>query len=154
MCIRDSNVIWNSTLPSSSVVTLGSEQAVNGNGEAMIAYCFHSVDGYTKVGSYTGNGSTDGAFVWTGFRPKYVMWKRTDAVANWVVQDTTRDIGNVSVSRLEPNSSNAEYTDNGNIDMLSNGFKMRTNYGYTNVSGGTYIYLAFAETPFKYSNAR
>ena len=144
---------FDSTTPTSNVFTLGGGDSTNDNA-GTIAYCFHSVDGYSKVGSYTGNGSTDGTFVYTGFRPAYVMWKRTDAVANWVVQDTTRDIGNVSVSRLEPNTSNSEYTDNGNIDMLSNGFKMRTNYGYTNYSGATYIYLAFASVPFKFGNSR
>ena len=135
----------------SSVVNIFGNFASSNN---YIAYAFHSVDGYSKVGSYTGNGSTDGTFVHCGFRPAYVMWKRTDAVAVWVIQDTTRDEGNTSNSRIEANSSAAEATDNANIDMLSNGFKMRQPYGYVNGSGATYIYLAFAESPFKYSNAR
>ena len=147
---------WNSTSPTASVFTIKSTSTgdVLANGRNYIAYAFHSVDGYSKVGSYTGNGSTDGTFVHCGFRPAYVMWKRTDAVAVWVIQDTTRDEGNTSNSRIEANSSAAEATDNANIDMLSNGFKMRQPYGYVNGSGATYIYLAFAESPFKYSNAR
>tara|TARA_R110000772_G_scaffold252367_1_gene367649 strand:+ start:53 stop:2407 length:2355 start_codon:yes stop_codon:yes gene_type:complete len=137
-------------VPTSSVFTPMNADV----GDDVIGYAFHSVDGYSKVGSYTGNGSTDGTFVHCGFRPAYVMWKRTDAVAVWVIQDTTRDEGNTSNSRIEANSSAAEATDNANIDMLSNGFKMRQPYGYVNGSGATYIYLAFAESPFKYSNAR
>jgi len=149
---------WNSTAPTSSVFTVNGtgSGAVNGNGEDIIAYCFHSVDGFSKVGSYTGNGSTDGTFVYTGFRPAFVMVKRTDSANYWMILDNARESDNPLVAGLYPNNTDAE-TNFGNttgVDYLSNGFKHRDNVGSTNASGGTYIYMAFAEDPFKYSNAR
>jgi len=119
-----------------------------------IAYCFHSVDGYSKVGSYTGNEPTGGTFVYTGFRPAYVMVKRTNAAGNdWIIHDSSRDTYNVADAYLAANEANAEgnYTP---LDIMSNGFKPRTTHPGINASGSTYIYIAFAETPFKYSNAR
>jgi hypothetical protein len=126
--------------------------------EPYIAYAFHSVDGYSKIGSYTGNGSADGTFVYTGFRPAFIMWKRTDSSTGgeWVIQDTTRREFNPMNVSLYPNLSNAEAT--GETfrvqDTLSNGFKLRASASQCNASGGTYIYMAFAEAPFKYANAR
>jgi hypothetical protein len=120
----------------------------------MIAYCFHSVEGFSKFGSYTGNGSTDGPFVYTGFRPAFVVTKRTDASGNsWRLWDNERGF-NGNIGYLYPNLSNAEATGEGLLDILSNGFKVRTTSTDQNASGGTYIYMAFAENPFKYSNAR
>ena len=127
---------------------------VNGNGTTYVAYLFAAVAGYSAFGSYTGNGSADGAFVFTGFRPRFVMVKRTDAAGqNWVILDTSRDTSNVAKNGLYPNLSNAE--DAGwNVDILSNGFKPRDTASAWNASGGTYIYAAFSEVGFKYALGR
>jgi len=124
----------------------------NNNGDNYIAYCFHSVEGFSKFGSYTGNGSADGPFVYTGFRPAFILVKRTDSTASWGIFDATRNTFNAFTKALELNSSIAEVTATFG-DMLSNGFKWRYT-GAQNQSGGTYIYMAFAENPFKYANAR
>ena len=144
---------YNATFSSSLVTMPDYDQSWNGNGNEHIAYCFHSVDGYSKVGSYTGNGSTDGTFVYTGFRPAFIMVKSSSATGHWEIHDTTRDVSNVSVKRLFPNYSSAEDSD-GAWDILSNGFKFRTIHSSINASGASQIYIAFAESPFKYSNAR
>jgi hypothetical protein len=127
---------------------------VNRNGGTYVAYCFSEVAGYSAFGSYTGNGSTDGPFVYTNFRPRYVMLKKTSATDDWVVFDTARDTFNVVNDWLFPNLSNAELTSAGSPDVLSNGFKLRSTSGATNASGATFIYAAFAETPAKFSLAR
>ena len=149
-----SSTRFNSTDPSSSVVTIGNDSSVNGDttSDDLIAYCFHSVEGYSKVGSYTGNGSTDGTFVHCGFRPAYVMTKNTNGVDSWVLYDNKRDDSNVNDKYLLADSSSAEgtYTQ---MDFVANGFKFRT-AGSQNGSVGPYIFLAFAEHPFKYTNAR
>ena len=120
----------------------------------VIAYCFHSVEGYSKFGTYTGNGSTDGTFVYTGFRPAFVIIKRTDVSGDsWFMFDTARDTFNPLDSWLGANLSNTEGS-NTFADSLSNGFKLRGSISAFNGSGSTYIYMAFAESPFKYSNAR
>jgi len=119
-----------------------------------IAYCFHSVEGYSKFGSYVGNGSTDGPFVYTGFRPAFIMLKASTRDASWIVIDAERDQENVASKRLLPNYNSAESSGTHYIDFLSNGFKMRGANNNSNGSGETYIYMAFAEMPFKYSNAR
>ena len=147
---------FNGTAPSSTVVTLGNH-GTNLNGtNNQILYCFHNVDGYSKVGSYTGNGSADGTFVHCGFRPAYVMVKDSTTGWNWWVYDNARDTYNQTIKGLRPNSSGAEYADATYtaVDFLSNGFKWRTNEAQVNASGDTFIFLAFAETPFKFSNAR
>ena len=146
---------FNSTNPSSSVVTLGTDQATNDNGEPYICYCFSEVAGYSKFGSYTGNGSSDGTFVFTGFRPAWVMIKRTNSADNWVIDDTARSPFNEMNNTLYANLSNAEYTGGlYGIDFLSNGFKIRDNDGNYNANNNTYIYFAFAESPFKNARAR
>ena len=120
-----------------------------------VAYCFQEVDGFSKFGSYTGNGSTDGPFVYCGFRPAFVMIKPTTA-NHWRIQDSARDNYNPSSKELFPNLSNAEIdnpTDYA-IDFVSNGFKFRTSFSGLNLSGTTFIFMAFAEMPFKYANAR
>jgi len=120
-----------------------------------VAYCWAPVAGYSAFGSYTGNGSTDGPFVYTGFRPRWIMFKRTDTTANWLLIDTARDSYNAAAKHLHPDLSNAEATGSPPwADILSNGFKLRNSYGETNASSGTYIYAAFAESPFNYSRAR
>lgn len=129
---------------------------VNANGSTYVAYCFSEIAGFSKFGSYTGNGSTDGTFVYTGFQPKYVLVKRTDTATNWILLDSARSPYNVADDVLYPNTSNAEGSNDSNHakDFLSNGFKLRTSQGDNNASGGTYIYMAFAENPFANSNAR
>jgi len=133
----------------------GSYPGVNGNGNTYVAYCFAQVAGYSAFGSYTGNGSSDGPFVYLGFRPRFVMFKRTDTADFWTIYDTSRSPSNIENLALYPNSSNAEATETNNpIDGLSNGFKARGAGTTSNASGATYIYMAFAENPFKYSLAR
>ena len=147
-----SAVTWGSTptAPTSSVFTVGSNNAHNGSGDNMLAYCFHSVKGYSKIGSYTGNGNADGPFVYTGFKPAWVMIKEVTATGSWHIFDNKRKVGNVSDSILYADLSNAEGTSQtGNpIDILSNGFKCRGGGNDTNLDGGTYLYMAFAEHPF------
>ena len=146
--------VW-STTPTNQVFTIGSLMTTSNYGTSQIAYCFADVEGYSKVGSYTGNGLADGPFVFTGFRPAWVMIKSHTAGYDWVLDDAARSPYNEGNATLYPNASYAEYTGGAyGIDFLSNGFKPRTSYGQYNQSGGGYIYLAFAENPFKYSNAR
>jgi hypothetical protein len=147
---------WDNTSPTSSVFTLGSGFTTTNYGTRQIAYCFHSVEGYSKIGSYTGNGSSDGPFVHCGFRPSWIMAKRTDDAYSWYVWDNKRDGYNVDNGSLSPDLSSAEFDGQTYdfIDLLSNGFKMRDTYAGRNASGGSYIFLAFAEAPFKSANAR
>ena len=149
-----SSVYWNNTTPTSSVFTLGAGSFVNTAGYTCVAYCWSEIAGYSAFGSYTGNGSTDGPFIFTGFRPKYVMWKRTDSANDWYIIDTSRSPYNNATNPLAANLSSDESSLGTNIDFLSNGFKPRQTGGHINASGGTYIYMAFAEAPFKYANAR
>jgi len=139
--------VWNDTAPTSSVFTCGTWSGFD-NGGTMIAYCFNEVQGYSKFGSYTGNGSsTDGTFVYTGFLPSFIMFKSTSATGFWEIHDNKRDPFNISSKRLFPNSSNVEATEN-YVDFNSQGFKFRTNDANGNTSGTSYIYMAFAENPF------
>jgi len=148
------NVYFNNTAPTSTVFSIGSSVGgLNASGVTQVTYCFAPVAGYSAFGSYTGNGSADGPFVYTGFRPRWVMVKRTDTTSDWTVWDTARDTYNIAVNRLFPNSSIAE-TVGVNFDITSNGFKLRDTGAAVNASAGTYIYMAFAENPFKYANAR
>ena len=141
--------MWNDTAPTSSVITLGNRNETNGNSHNMVFYCFHSVEGYSKFGSYTGNGSTDGAFVYTGFRPALVIVKKYSAGENWNMTDSTRSPFNVCQHGLSPSTSSAEDTTNGvRIDLLSNGFKARDTAGQYNDNGANYIFISFAEHPF------
>ena len=127
---------------------------VNANNGTYVAYCFAPVAGYSAFGSYTGNGSTDGAFVYTGFRPRFVLFKNASAGSQWILLDTSRNTYNVANAYLEPNTSDAENTASNVCDILSNGFKIRTTGTDFNDSSNTYIYACFAEFPFKFSNAR
>ena len=146
--------IWQDTDPSSTVFTIGTEANVNTSTDDLIAYCFASIEGYSKVGSYTGNGNADGTFIYTGFKPAYVLTKQYNTTNNWYLQDDARNPYNSVDKRLNPNLSDAEYSGTVLCDYLSNGFKIRHADGSQNASGGSYLYLAFAESPFKYSNAR
>ena len=145
--------VWASTAPTSSVFTVGTSADVNASGISYIAYCFAEIAGFSKFGSYTGNGLVDGPFVFCGFRPKFVMYKSTTETAGWAIIDTSRNTSNVADKYLNPNDSTAEGTSN-LIDVLSNGFKFRTIAGGNNASGQTYIFAAFAEVPSKYALAR
>jgi hypothetical protein len=151
----DLNIAWNDTAPTSNVFSIGSLADVNRNGKNLIAYCFHSVDGFSKAGSYTGNGSSDGPFVYTGHRVAWVMIKKSSGTDGWSIYDSAREPINVMDTRLSANLSDAEVSgSNIALDFLSNGFKLKGTGTTINTSGATYIYLAFAENPFKYSNAR
>jgi len=148
---------WNNTAPTSTVFTVGGSQAnVNGSGRTFVAYCFAPVVGYSSFGSYTGNGSSDGPFVFTGMRPRWILFKKSSGTENWRLHDTERSTYNAAQSLLFPNLSNAETTSSEYaVDILSNGFKIRTNVaGSLNDSGATYVYAAFAESPVNYSRAR
>ena len=145
---------WNSTTPTSSVFSVGTNVAVNALNDTYISYIFAEVEGFSKFGSYTGNGLADGPFVWCGFRPRWVMVKRIDLANNWLNLDTARDTFNSSRYQLLPNVSDSEYTVVDTMDINSNGFKIRDTNASRNASGGTYIFAAFAESPFKYARAR
>ena len=153
MAMQTSDYAFDQVAPTSTLFSVGAED-FNYDTEDHIAYCFHSVDGFSKVGTYEGNNSTDGTFVYTGFRPAYVMVKNIDNTGDWTIVDTAREPVNVSKKILRANVDNTEYDNAVNaIDILSNGFKLRNADNDMN-DADTYIYLAFAETPFKYSNAR
>jgi hypothetical protein len=150
---------WNNGTFTSSVFTIGSHELVNFSGDSYVFYAFRGIDGHSKCGSYVGNGSANGTFIYTGFRPAWVMVKGAGNTYSWYINDSTRDTFNHTDAELVANSSSAEYSAEGagggeRSDFLSNGFKVRTSNVGWNQSGITYIYLAFAEQPFKYSNAR
>ena len=146
---------FNNTEPTNSVVTLSDDGEVNKASSNYVAYVFHSVKGFSKIGSYTGNGNANGPFVYLGFRPAYVMYKPVDAIDNWEIHDNKRDTINPMETLLYANLSNAEGGPSGitdRLDFLSNGFKILDSGGHINTSGNTYIYMAFAEAPFVNSN--
>jgi hypothetical protein len=145
--------------PTSSVFTLN--QTFYGNNIDCVGYLWSPVAGYSSFGSYTGNGSADGPFVYTGFRPRWIMIKHysgsisTQSNAWWMIVDTARNTANAADSRLHAQSSDSEYTGTNIMDIASNGFKIRTGpLDVWNYTGGNYIYAAFAESPFAYSRAR
>ena len=146
----DNGNVWNDTAPTSSVFTVGIDNGVNENTETYIAYLFAEKKGYTKFGSYTGNGSSSGPMIFTGFKPAWVMLKLTSADnENWVLMDNKRNPFNTTTKqRLRANTNAAEATSGSEIDLLSNGFKVHDNDAEINSSGATYIYMAFAESPF------
>ena len=152
--------MWNSTAPTSTVFSLGDDAFNNRSSDPHVAYCFSEVAGYSKFGSYTGNGSTDGPFVYCGFRPAWVMIKASSTGGpyyDWVLYDSARMQYNTCKNPLAANLSNNEsyFVNNYEVDLLSNGFKPRNTSGNsTNTNGVSYIFAAFAELPFKYANAR
>jgi hypothetical protein len=149
---HDDASYWSDEAPTSSVFTLGTDSSLNGNTEGHVAYLWTEKQGYSKFGSYTGNGDADGTFVYTGFRPAYVMIKQSSTSGEgWHIFDNKREGYNVDNDPLVANTSNAEGTSD-MIDLLSNGFKSRTTSEANNESGETYIYMAFAEAPFVNSN--
>ena len=148
------STVWGAAVPTSSVfgATVGGLVPASTTG---VAYCFAEVEGYSKCGSFTGNGTVDGPFIYTGFRPAFTMIKRTDSTANWFMYDNKRDTFNPVNEGLFADIVNSETTQtNGMIDYVSNGFKIRNTGTAMNASSGTFSYIAFAKSPFKYANAR
>ena len=139
-----SSVWWNDTEPTSSVFSVGTAVATNASAENLIAYCFAEKTGYSKFGSYTGNGNADGTFIYTGFKPTWVLTKRITNLS-WRLYDAVRDIDNVVQKELYPNNSDAEVTTD-RMDFLSNGFKIRSNSTNINENGTTFIYMAFGQS--------
>ena len=146
------SAFMNNTAPTSAVFTAGTNICTNA--ATYVSYCFAPIAGYSAFGSYTGNGSTDGPFVFLGFRPRCVLFKSSSSVNNWQIYDTARNTSNATTNWLYPDVANAEATSGVDIDILSNGFKPRSTNAINNGSGGTYVYAAFAESPFKNSLAR
>jgi hypothetical protein len=152
--VRTSAVYWNNTSPTSNVFSLGNDQDVNTNGFTYIAYCFSEIKGFSKFGSYTGNSSNDGTFVYTGFKPAFLLIKSStvSGISRWIIKDNRRNTGNVVANNLVGDIDGTENTDSNNyIDFLSNGFKNRGDSSDIN-SGQTYIYMAFAEQPLVGTN--
>ena len=143
------STFFNNTAPTSSVFSIGSGGRTNGSSDGMIAYCFAEIPGYSSIGSYKGNGSADGTFVYTnGMKPAFIIFKNSNSGNNWDMMDTQRSPINPADQDLQPSTSSAEYTPGNQVDYLSNGFKLRTASGNINGSGNTIIYMAFAENPF------
>jgi hypothetical protein len=142
--VANNSGYWDSTSPTSTVFTVLANGANNASGETHVAYCFADVAGYSKMGSYSGNGNADGPFVYTGFKPSLIIVKRTDSTGNWAIEDNKRVGYNPSNNHLYPNLANAESTGY-TIDQLSNGFKVRVTSADINASGGSYICMAFGQ---------
>ena len=147
------STVFNNTDPTSSVFSLGTASGVNANNDTYVAYLFSEVPGFSRFGSYTGNGSADGPFVFCGFRPAFLMIKRTDSTGSWFMNDDARPGYNVNTFDLQANSSGAE-SSNSICDFTANGFKIRIDGLQVNASGGTFVFMAFAENPFKNALAR
>ena len=136
---------WNNTAPTNAVFSIGTSQAVNAYTNTYIAYCWHSVPGYSKIGNYTGNGSTNGPTVPLGFQPTFLMCKKTSSTGNWRIMDSTRQSSNPKSRAVWANLNNAESTSGTNlVDFNSDNFKLVGGGGDVNASGQTYMYLAFA----------
>ena len=148
----DSDDKWSDEAPTSSVFTVGDSSQLNASGNTSIAYLWSEKQGFSKFGSYIGNGNNDGPFVYTGFRPAWVMCKGTASNREWVMHDNKRDAENVVDGTLYANTNDAEGTGTARMDFLSNGFKLREDGNNWNASGETYVYMAFAEAPFVNSN--
>jgi len=140
---------WQALDPSSTTVIVYNGGLVNGNGDTYVAYCFAEKQGYSKFGKYVGNGSSNGPFIYTGFKPAFVIVKKISGTGNWLVYDNKRSAYNLNDPYVYANEASAEATSStSGYDFLSNGFKTRNTYNDGNVSGQTYIYMAFAENPF------
>jgi hypothetical protein len=151
------NNLWNNTSPTSTVFSIRSGGSANFyDGKDHVAYCFAPVEGYSAFGSYTGNGLADGPFVYTGFRPRWILFKQIDTARDWLVYDTARDEYNSAYKYLYPNLANSEGTNPSTlpVDVLSSGFKLRSTNSTANALNGNYVYAAFAEHPFKHARAR
>ena len=140
--------VFNNTEPTSTVFSIGTDNGSNKSGDSHVAYCFAEVKGYSKFGSYTGSGNADGAFIYTGFKPAFVLLKVSSTTNNWNMFDDKRPGFNEIDQRLFPNLSDAEQDGTAAVDFLSNGFKFRNTNDNYNASGATYLYMAFAKSPF------
>jgi hypothetical protein len=145
--------LWNNTAPTSTRFSIGTSGAANTSAATYVAYCFAPIAGYSAFGSYTGNGSTDGPFVFCGFRPAFLMIKRSSSTGDWFLYNNKTSTYNVVAPYLVANTSGAEGTYT-TLDFLSNGFKLRVSDAEVNGNGSTIIFMAFAENPFKTSLAR
>ena len=139
---------FNDTAPTSSIFTVGDGNSVNNSSENFIAYLFAEKQGFSKFGSYTGNGNADGSFIYLGFKPAFVMVKRTSGTGAWWMRDNKIAPFNLASNVLQANDSGAQADGVGTMDFLSNGFKLKDTTDASNTSGGSYIYMAFAENPF------
>jgi len=145
----DTNVFHTTTTFNSTVFSVGNYNGSNGSSDNIVAYCFVEKKGYSKFGSYTGNGNADGPFVYTGFKPRWILFKNTGAAEEWVLQDTTRNPNNPVIINIRVDSNSAEASASSlDIDFLSNGFKNRSDQAQLNSDGVSYVYMAFAESPF------
>jgi len=145
----DDDAYWNDTAPTSSVFTVNTAHNVNADAETYVAYCFTSIQGYSKFGSYIGNANDDGPFVYTGFKPAWLMFKTTDPRGErWFISDNKRDTFNSVEKHMRAEYEGSEYSTTTSIDYLSNGFKIREDDNHMNGDGETIIYMAFAESPF------
>ncbi|MDP6584888.1 MAG: hypothetical protein QF535_09540, partial [Anaerolineales bacterium] len=145
--------VWNGTAPTSTLVSIGTTNLTNKSGDNHIAYCFHSVEGYSKITTYIGNGNADGPFIYCGFRPAWVLVKEVNGSGDWLVNDSARDGFNpnnrdLGIWRYDASGSGGQF------DILSNGLKVRSTAGNVNANGQRMVVLVFAESPFKTSNAR
>ena len=146
--------VFNNTEPTSTVFSIGTDNGSNKSGDSHVAYCFAEVKGYSKFGSYTGSGNADGAFIYTGFKPAFVLLKVSSTTNNWNMFDDKRPGFNEIDQRLFPNLSDAEQDGTAAVDFLSNGFKFRNTNDNYNASSATYIYMAFAKAPFVTSGTK
>ena len=150
----DDATIWNDVAPTSTVFSVGTAANTNQSSATYVAYCFHDVEGYSKISTYKGNSNADGTYINTGFSPAWVGVRKISAGESWIIFDNARDTFNVRDSYLRVDTTAAETVYSGvEMDFLSNGFKLRGNEQVVNDSSHTFIYLAFAKQPFKYSNA-
>jgi len=147
---------FNNTTPTSTVVTINTDSTINTSSATYVMYCFTEIEGYSKFGSFVGNGSADGTFIYTGFRPAFLIIKNaTSSGYNWIMMDSVRSTFNMVEKSLNPNSSNAESSSDVDIDFLSNGFKLRQSSAWMNQSGSTFIYMAFGDgNTAKFGNSK
>tara|TARA_R100001443_G_scaffold30895_4_gene44850 strand:+ start:9225 stop:10298 length:1074 start_codon:yes stop_codon:yes gene_type:complete len=141
------NNFWGSSPANSNVMRIAGDATIGGSGSTYVAYVFAQKQGYSKFGKYVGNGNANGSFVYTGFKPAFLLWKITSTTGDWRLVDTKRGV-NGAIPRIKPNASSAEGSAGDNVDLLSNGFKFRSTAASANASGASYIYMAFAENPF------
>jgi len=144
----DSAGMWNDTAPTTSLFSVGSTGVSNGSGGTFVAYCFAEKQGYSKFGSYVGNGNADGSFIYTGFKPAFVIIKESNGTNSWQMWDNKRPGYNLTDKYLQPNTTSAEISGNNQIDILSTGIKLRSSNTANNGNGQSFIYMAFAESPF------
>jgi hypothetical protein len=141
---------WNNTTPTSSVISLGTNSNLNNNGGNYIMYAFATVPGFSSFEGYTGDGSSNGLFLYTGFKPRFAIFKQASVARSWIMLNPAGQTHNVQGPYLFADTAASEGTATALMDFLSNGIKMRSNNPNTNANTGTYVYMAWAESPFKY----